>query len=130
MSPDAQQKRVLYYIRERAALDGMRTILLLPLCDLHPVVCFRHVEHIANQRKSARARRKGEARGVHPAIGLRTGIEEGDVAKDDGGDEHIQEVELTKGKVKWDVESLGIHVKIFWDLPWMTFCTSRHMLVL
>lgn len=96
-------------------IDGVRTVLLLPLRNLHPVMCFRHVEHIANERKTARAWGEGEARGVHPTVVLGTGVEEGNVAKDGGRNEHVQKVELAEGQIQWDVECLRIHGECFLD---------------
>lgn len=90
----------------------MRTVLFFPLRDLHPVVGFRHVEDIADDRQAARAWGEREPRGVHPAVVQGTGVEEGDVAEDDGGDEHVEEVELPEGKVERDIQSLRVHVEL------------------
>lgn len=66
-----------------------RTILFLPFDTLQPAVRLRNVEYVADERKTSWTGWERETRGVRAAGALRARVDEGDIAKDDGGDEHV-----------------------------------------
>lgn len=71
------------------AIKRSRTILFLPFDTLQPAVRLRNVEYVADERKTAWAGWERETRGVRAAGALRASVDDGDICKDGGGDEHV-----------------------------------------
>lgn len=88
MSPNAGRYSPVKCVSE-AAIKRPRTILFLPFDTLQPAVRLRNVEYVADERKTSWAGWERETRGVRAAGALRASVDEGDIAKDGGGDEHV-----------------------------------------